>query len=123
MTPYYDSMLAKLVSWGSDRQACIARMSRALESFPVIGVTTNIPFLRRVLEHPLVREGRYDTGFLEDHFDALGPHLTEETELVAQALAAWVFSKKVPSNASVRDRSTLRDSASPWHQAGPWRMS
>ena len=52
VTTYYDSMLAKLVSWGSDREESIGRMLGALKSFPVLGVATNIPFLLQALIHP-----------------------------------------------------------------------
>jgi acetyl/propionyl-CoA carboxylase alpha subunit len=57
ISAYYDSMLAKLVAWGPDRQASIGRMLRALESFPVMGVTTNIPFLIRAISQPDFRSG------------------------------------------------------------------
>ena len=123
VSPHYDPMLAKLIAWGPDRRVSLSRMEQALRRFIVLGVTTNIPFLRRVLEHPLVREGRYDTALLEEHFEALRPRWTEDTGMVAQALAAWSFSNKAASNLPVRGSNTLRDSAGPWRQAGPWRIS
>jgi len=63
--PYYDSLLAKVIVHGNSRQEALARMSQALESFIVEGVTTTIPFLRRVIHHPDFAAGNVDTKFLE----------------------------------------------------------
>jgi len=65
--PYYDSLLAKLICQGRDRQEAIRRMHMALESFIIEGVTTTIPFLARVMEHPDFQAGNVDTKFLERH--------------------------------------------------------
>ncbi len=67
--PYYDSLLAKVIVHGRDRKEALARMSQALDSFIVEGVTTTIPFLRRVIEHPDFQAGRVDTKFLERETD------------------------------------------------------
>ncbi|HUR92475.1 MAG TPA: acetyl-CoA carboxylase biotin carboxylase subunit [Gemmatimonadaceae bacterium] len=63
--PYYDSLLAKVICQGRDRQEAIRRMHMALESFIIEGVTTTIPFLARVMENPLFQSGNVDTKFLE----------------------------------------------------------
>ena len=63
--PYYDSLLAKLICQGRDRQEAIRRMQMALESFIVEGVTTTIPFLARVMQNPRFQSGDIDTKFLE----------------------------------------------------------
>jgi len=63
--PYYDSLLAKLICQGRDRQEAIRRMQMALESFIVEGVTTTIPFLARVMQNPRFQSGHIDTKFLE----------------------------------------------------------
>ncbi len=65
MPPYYDSLLAKVIVWGSDRREAVARMARALEEFKIVGVTTNIPFHLRLLANPDFLEGRFDTHFVE----------------------------------------------------------
>jgi acetyl-CoA carboxylase, biotin carboxylase subunit len=62
--PYYDSLVAKLIAFGSDREQAIARMRRALDMFVVEGIYTSIPMHRRILEHPDFAAGRLDTGFL-----------------------------------------------------------
>ncbi len=63
--PYYDSLLAKLIVHGNTRQEALSRMWHALESFIIEGVTTTIPFLQRVIEHPDFEAGRVDTKFLD----------------------------------------------------------
>jgi acetyl-CoA carboxylase biotin carboxylase subunit len=63
--PYYDSMIAKVITWGRDRQEAIARMRRALEEFVIEGVDTTIPFHLQVLTHPKFVAGDFNTKFLE----------------------------------------------------------
>jgi acetyl-CoA carboxylase biotin carboxylase subunit len=63
--PYYDSLIAKLIVRGKDRQEAISRMSRALEMFIVEGVHTTIPLHRKILADPDFRGGRLDTNFIE----------------------------------------------------------
>ena len=62
--PYYDSLVAKLIAYGSDRTQAIARMRRALDMFVVEGIYTSIPLHRRILDHPDFVAGKLDTGFL-----------------------------------------------------------
>jgi acetyl-CoA carboxylase biotin carboxylase subunit len=63
--PYYDSLLAKVVVHGRTRTEALARMYQALDSFIIEGITTNIPFLRRIVSHPDFVAGEVDTKFLE----------------------------------------------------------
>jgi acetyl-CoA carboxylase biotin carboxylase subunit len=63
--PYYDSLIAKLIVQGNTRDEALTRMRIALESFVVEGVTTTIPFLARVMQHPMFRAGDVHTKFLE----------------------------------------------------------
>ena len=63
--PYYDSLLAKVIVHGNDRDEAIARMRQALDSFIIEGVTTTIPFLGRVMRHADFVSGKVDTKFLE----------------------------------------------------------
>ncbi len=64
VTPYYDSMVAKLIAYGEDRTEAIARMNRALDMFVVHGIETVIPLHKRILAHPEFISGAIDTGFL-----------------------------------------------------------
>jgi acetyl-CoA carboxylase biotin carboxylase subunit len=63
--PYYDSLIAKLVARGRDRDEAISRMSRALEMFIVEGIYTTIPLHRRILANEEFRAAKTDTGFIE----------------------------------------------------------
>ena len=65
VTPYYDSMIAKLMAYGRDREEAIARMRRALDMTVVEGIKTSIPLHRRILASPDFVAGRLDTGFME----------------------------------------------------------
>jgi acetyl-CoA carboxylase biotin carboxylase subunit len=69
--PYYDSLLAKLICQGRDREEAVRRMYVALESFVLEGVTTTIPFLARVMQNPRFQAGQVDTKFLEREADLL----------------------------------------------------
>jgi acetyl-CoA carboxylase biotin carboxylase subunit len=63
--PYYDSLIAKLIVRGKDRNEAMSRMGRALEMFIVEGIHTTIPLQRRILADPDFRAGKIDTGFIE----------------------------------------------------------
>ncbi len=67
ITPYYDSMLVKITSWGLTFGQCISKMDRALREFRIRGVKNNIPFLLNVIRHPVFRKGECDTFFLDEH--------------------------------------------------------
>jgi acetyl-CoA carboxylase biotin carboxylase subunit len=68
--PYYDSLIAKLVVRGKDRDEAISRMGRALEMFIVEGIFTTIPLHRRILADPEFRAGKADTTFIERFLSA-----------------------------------------------------
>lgn len=95
VTVYYDPMLSKLITWGPTRVAAMDRMLRALAEYRIAGVTTNIPFHRWVLAHPLFRAGDVTTHFIADHFspEALAQDAARE-DLVALLGAA---AGKVPT--------------------------
>src|SRR5687767_14839034 len=69
--PYYDSLIAKLICQGRDRQEALRRMQMALESFIIEGVTTTIPFLARVMMSKEFQAGDIDTKFLERQPDLM----------------------------------------------------
>jgi acetyl-CoA carboxylase, biotin carboxylase subunit len=62
--PFYDSLVAKLIAYGSDRAEAIRRMQRALEMFIVEGIHTSIPLDKRILAHPDFQAGKFDTNFI-----------------------------------------------------------
>ena len=112
VSAYYDSMLAKLVAWGPDRQSAIGRMQLALESFPVLGVTTNIPFLIRAIAHPYFRSGEYDTGFIAKY-----PELTAPPESNHLNSAAAEIAERIWQSAGPVSGSNVSGQAA----QGPWR--
>ncbi|MBP8896776.1 MAG: acetyl/propionyl/methylcrotonyl-CoA carboxylase subunit alpha [Ottowia sp.] len=65
---YYDSMIAKLIVHGSDRNDAIARMREALNGFVIRGVQSNIPFQAALLAHPKFVSGDFNTGFIAEHY-------------------------------------------------------
>jgi len=67
ISPYYDSLVAKLIAFGSDRSEAIARMQRALGMFVIEGIYTSIPLHQRILQNPEFLAGKIDTGFLLRH--------------------------------------------------------
>ncbi len=67
--PYYDSLIAKLIVWGGDRDEAITRMKRALGEFVVEGIKTSVPFHLRVINSPEFVSGNYGTDFIEKHFN------------------------------------------------------
>ncbi len=64
--PYYDSMIAKLIVYGKDRQEAIKRMARAIDEFIIEGVKTTIPFHKKLLTNPKFIEGQYTTSLLDE---------------------------------------------------------
>ncbi|HEY8424695.1 MAG TPA: acetyl-CoA carboxylase biotin carboxylase subunit [Limnochordales bacterium] len=66
--PYYDSLLAKLMAWGQDREEAVARMARALEEFRIDGVRTNLDLLRRIVATREFRRGELSTDFIQRMF-------------------------------------------------------
>ena len=65
VTSDYDPMLAKVAAWGPDRATALRRLDAALADTVVLGVTTNVSFLRGLLADPDVQAGRLDTGLVE----------------------------------------------------------
>ena len=65
VSPYYDSMIAKVITKGNNRTEAISRMRRSLESFIIEGIRTNIPLQLRIIADPDFMAGRIDTGFME----------------------------------------------------------
>ncbi|MGO8736228.1 MAG: acetyl-CoA carboxylase biotin carboxylase subunit, partial [Terriglobia bacterium] len=63
--PYYDSLIAKLIVHGRDRQEALAKMERALNQFIVEGIHTSIPLHQAILADAGFRAGKFDTGFME----------------------------------------------------------
>jgi len=112
---FYDSMIAKLVTWGGSRRQAIDRMSRALREYQVLGIRTTIPFFLWLMQQPDYVAGRYDTTYLDrllverkgESFNELTDS-DEELASIATALDAYL-------RATVRAETTgLADSTAHW---------
>jgi acetyl-CoA/propionyl-CoA carboxylase biotin carboxyl carrier protein len=107
----YDPMLAKVVAWGRDRAEALARLQGALGVTSVLGVTTNVGFLRRLLAHPDVVAGRLDTELVE----RIAPELMEPAPLGPAVAAAALLPGLLASPAGpVID---------PWDRLDGWRVT
>jgi len=87
---FYDPMIAKLCSYGKNRNAAIDRMRRALDEFYVRGVSHNVPFLAALMAHPRFRAGKLTTNFIAEEFKGgfTAKHLPARDPAVLAALAA-----------------------------------
>jgi acetyl-CoA/propionyl-CoA carboxylase biotin carboxyl carrier protein len=86
----YDPMLAKVIAHGDDRQAALRALDRALADTAVLGVTTNIEFLRFLLTDPDVAAGRLDTGLLDRRTPDFVPAQHGDDALIAAAAYKWL---------------------------------
>ena len=111
----YDPLLSKLVVWATDRAEAIARMRRALGEYEIQGIRTNIPFFRRVLEHPDFVAGRLDTGLI-DRLLAAGLMEEEPPSEDEERVAILAALLHVEGNGDAQPGAAV--SRSGWKQAG-----
>ncbi|MCX7692291.1 acetyl-CoA carboxylase biotin carboxylase subunit [Tepidimonas taiwanensis] len=92
---YYDSMIAKLIVHGKDRADAIAKMREALNGFVIRGINSNIPFQAALLAHPDFVAGRFNTGFIAQHYASgfRAEDVPHDDEAFLVALAAFVRRK------------------------------
>jgi 3-methylcrotonyl-CoA carboxylase alpha subunit len=125
ISPYYDSLLAKLVAWGSDRDEALRRMRRMLARSRVTGIVTNLSFLQAVLAHPEFVSGDYCTTLVEQNLKALTASEFSETFrhevlLAAAAVDAHLARTGVLRPAPRSDNGQGAQSASPWSRSSYW---
>ncbi|HEU4728333.1 MAG TPA: acetyl-CoA carboxylase biotin carboxylase subunit [Kofleriaceae bacterium] len=110
---HYDPMIGKLVVWGEDRGAAIARMRRALDEYRVRGIETNLAFHRRCLRQAAFIAGDYDTGFIARNAAELTPRIAESdltAAIIAAALEAATAAAPPPAQRPHRAGSTTEPS-------------
>ena len=91
VTRHYDPLLAKLIAHGPHRKLALAKLEEALAQTEVLGVRTNLPFLRGLVAHPDVQRGKIDTEFVAREYERLVPASREATpEAIALAAAAII---------------------------------
>lgn len=93
---YYDPMIAKLITYGTNRDEAIARMRRAIHEYQILGVATTLSFCDFVLGHPAFQDGSFTTKFVEQHFDPdhLKKALTADEKEVAALVSQEIFQKQ-----------------------------
>ncbi len=121
ITPHYDPMIAKLIVWDVDRERALSRMLQSLAQYRVVGVSSNVDFLSRLVACPAFANADLDTGLIEREKDFLFPAGVEapaEVFLVA-ALAELLREGEAARTAAAGDR----DPHSPWHLRDGWRLN
>ncbi|MCC3283913.1 acetyl/propionyl/methylcrotonyl-CoA carboxylase subunit alpha [Arthrobacter caoxuetaonis] len=115
----YDPMLAKVIAWGPDRQSALARLDAALADTVILGIGTNIEYLRLLLADDDVQAGELDTTLIERRLPGLRFRSADDVELAAAGLLrlAVLQEKGQPSPS---DGSPWH--GSPWYRADGWRL-
>ncbi len=118
ITPYYNSLLAKLIVWGEDRATALQRLRRSLEHFEVVGVATNLDFLRALCREAWLGDGAYDTVSVEANAARMSraPPLTGEDEQVVLAAGAAIWLS------DLAQRRGGGGALTPWDTTDGWRL-
>lgn len=126
VTPYYDPILAKLVSYGQNRAEAIVRMQALLREYTVLGVVTNRQFLLEVIASQSFGNGDTDTAFLERHFPDWRPQQALSNEIIAlAALGEMLHRRGQPTGqpTTVAHAPGSGDGApTPWQRYDGWRL-
>jgi acetyl-CoA carboxylase biotin carboxylase subunit len=109
---HYDPLISKVIAWGETREHAASRLVAALRSYPILGLRTNVPFVIRVLEHPVFRAGEIDTGFLDEEGALLASDAADLPAFLGEAL------KAVDETSRTRGPAPGRD---PWNELRGWR--
>ena len=118
---YYDPILAKLIVWAENRESACQRMIKALDDYVILGVQTNIRFLRDLIGHPQFRKGETITSFIQDHFaDWTGEKDSEEMQTLALLAAAFDSMQEISSGRG--SQTEKKEVYSPWLSLGKWRI-
>jgi 3-methylcrotonyl-CoA carboxylase alpha subunit len=111
ISPFYDPMIAKLIVWGRDRSEALARMAQALSEYQIVGLASNIGFLKRLILSAPFSTADLDTGLIERHRATLFPALQPASGATLALAAASLL---------LAERTEAGD---PWADTGGWRMS
>ena len=123
VSPYYDSLLAKIIVHAPDRQGALERMQEALGKTAILGVETNLSFLRTILAHPVFRGGAATTSFVERDLSAWRPQAAglPDDVLIAAALADTLRPAPVRAALSYGTGDEETDLFSPWGRLDGFR--
>jgi acetyl/propionyl-CoA carboxylase alpha subunit len=127
ISPYYDSLVAKVIAYGAMREEVRRRMVQALNEFSLVGVHTNAGFLRDVVASDIFARGELSTNFVPDFLAQWRNNSADlELALIAAALAADVGSRRTATTAPYVDTRGSERGRSPWSELGEfelWRLS
>ena len=115
ITSDYDPLLAKVVVWDSCRNSAINRMDYALSNFVILGLITNQPFLREIMNNPLFSKASFTTNFIDENFQNWN-----FSEIKPEVLAAALLGTKATTVSTKKPESG--DPYSPWSSKGGWRQ-
>ena len=119
ISPYYDSLISKLIVWGETRGEAILRMRRALEEYKILGVHNNIPFHQRLMDSHRFMGGQYDTRFVEERFSIEeADEWVKSNPEIAALLATLVAHRQTERAAHVIQRNE-RDTSN-WKWLSRW---
>jgi 3-methylcrotonyl-CoA carboxylase alpha subunit len=121
VTPFYDPMIAKIIVYGEDRAAALARLRRALAATAVVGVATNRDFLAQLAAHPEFAEAAIDTGLIERHRGCLLPPPRPAPDKAVAA--AGLLRLRARDAAAKAAAAGSRDRFSPWARSDGWRLN
>jgi acetyl-CoA carboxylase biotin carboxylase subunit len=119
ISPYYDSLISKLICWGETRGEAILRMRRALEEYRILGVKTNIPFHQNIMDSHRFIAGSFDTRFVEERFSMDEMEEDKEDLRHIAAIIATLYAHRQTQEASQIVRRGERDTSN-WKWVGRW---
>jgi acetyl-CoA carboxylase biotin carboxylase subunit len=119
VSPYYDPMLAKLIVSSENREESINKMIWALSHYVILGVTTNISFLKKVLDHEQFRKGHITTHFIDEYFR---DWTVAKEGLPLDAIISLAVYDALHTQRQEDVRFKEADPHSPWQHVGRWRM-
>jgi 3-methylcrotonyl-CoA carboxylase alpha subunit len=120
VTIFYDPMIAKLIVWDEDRPRALVRLRDALVACEIVGPKSNIAFLEALVRHPMVVEGRIDTGYLDRHLDEVLTTPLPPSAIDLAAAATVALLRDEDSALGAAREST--DPYSPWALVDGWRL-
>ncbi|MEW5872908.1 MAG: acetyl-CoA carboxylase biotin carboxylase subunit [Chloroflexota bacterium] len=119
ISPYYDSLISKLIVWGETRAEAILRMRRALDEYQIVGVRTNIPFHQNLMDSHRFMAGQFDTRFVEERFSMDAAESRQEEQFEIAAMIAALVAHRQAQRATHIVQRFARD-ASNWKWLGRW---
>jgi acetyl-CoA carboxylase biotin carboxylase subunit len=119
ISPYYDSLISKLIVWGETRGEAILRMRRALEEYKIIGIRTNIPFHQHLMDSHRFMGGQYDTRFVEERFSMDGAEESRGLQPDVAAIAATLVAHQQTQRAAHVIQRGERDTSN-WKWLSRW---